>query len=207
MGSISKQNESRSAEIWRRNQLMLRWSWVTASLIALFWGIYYWWMGGAVPFVSDLTMWSHPELTLPYPLGVSRWWDILIGPICSIALIFVFTSRRVYKEDLVFSLSLCAAITYVSALVMGFLVSPNWGVTIGLTACILIMQGISEASGAIAGIGIGLTTCVASGLVFGLVPGLIAGAISCMGLCSILAGKFVFSSRPWIAILDWLMVR
>ncbi len=74
----------------RRNRLMFRWSLVTAGAIALFWGIWYL-IAGSVPTPSDAGWfgWKPPL--------ISRWWDILIGPIWSIAMIW--TLRPTPEKD------------------------------------------------------------------------------------------------------------
>src|SRR4030042_1659006 len=67
----------------RKRKLMWRWSLITAGLIALFWTMWYL-ITGQVPVMTSIKM--TPELTWQLPFGISRWWDILIGPIWSFIL-------------------------------------------------------------------------------------------------------------------------
>jgi len=84
-----------------RTKLMLRWSLVTGGLIALFWAIYYL-IAGSVPTVTSIKMTE--TWTLSSPLGISRWWDILIGPIWSIIIIYLLTKFKDEDDDLVVGL-------------------------------------------------------------------------------------------------------
>ena len=65
----------------RKQKLMIRWSIVTGGLIALFWAIWYL-ATGEVPIVTSIKMTPNWNYVLPF--GISRWWDILIGPIWSL---------------------------------------------------------------------------------------------------------------------------
>jgi len=68
---------------------------VTTGLIALFWAIWYS-VAGKVPIVASIRM--NLDWTCVLPFNLSRWWDILIGPIWSIAGILLLTSQDL-KED------------------------------------------------------------------------------------------------------------
>jgi len=66
-------------ETARKHKLMIRWSLMTAGVIAIFWTIWYLVVGN-VPVVTSVGA-NH------LCFGISRWWDILIGPIWSVTLI------------------------------------------------------------------------------------------------------------------------
>ena len=108
----------------RKRKLMWRWSLITAGLIALFWTMWYL-ITGQVPVMTSIKM--TPELTWQLPFGISRWWDILIGPIWSFILISFFTNERITKnEGLVFGLVFGLVAGLVFGLVFGLGVSIKW---------------------------------------------------------------------------------
>jgi len=49
-----------------------------------------------VPVTTSIKMTENWTLHLPF--GISRWWDVLIGPIWSIVLISLFTNERITKD-------------------------------------------------------------------------------------------------------------
>jgi hypothetical protein len=71
----------------RRNALMLHWSLVTAGGIALFWTI---WLLATkeIPAISSIRYIG--KMTWVLPFSIPRWWDILVGPIASILLVYLF---------------------------------------------------------------------------------------------------------------------
>ena len=110
----------------RRRKLMLRWSILTAAAIALFWTIYYL-VVGSVPVVSSIRLTPDSIFTLPF--GISRWWDILLGPIFSCIFVLLFTNKKIMKdEDLVFGLG----VGLVSGLGAGLGVGLGVGLVVGL---------------------------------------------------------------------------
>jgi len=80
----------------RKIKLIVRWSLVTAGLIAFFWTIWYL-VAGNVPIVTSIKMTE--TWTIQLPFGISRWWDILIGPIWATAIILISTSERITKDE------------------------------------------------------------------------------------------------------------
>jgi len=70
----------------RRIKLMIRWSILTAAVIVLFWTIYYL-IVGKVPVVTSIGITGIWTYVLPF--GISRWWDVLIGPIWSVVIILL----------------------------------------------------------------------------------------------------------------------
>lgn len=83
-------------ETQRKVKLMWRWLIVTATVIALFWTIWYL-ATGSVPTVTSLKMTETWTINLGF--GISRWWDILIGLIWSIIIILIFTSEKIQKDE------------------------------------------------------------------------------------------------------------
>jgi len=79
----------------RKVKLMVRWSIFSAVLIAAFWTIWYL-VAGQVPAVESIKMTE--TWTIQLPFAMSRWWDILIGPIWSIIIILVVTIGRFQSE-------------------------------------------------------------------------------------------------------------
>jgi len=136
---------------------MLRWSLVTGGLIALFWAIYYL-IAGSVPTVTSIKMTE--TWTLSSPLGISRWWDILIGPIWSIIIIYLLTKFKDEDDDLVVGLG--------AGLVAGLGVGLGAGLVADLGVSLVVGLGVSLVAGLVAGLGISLVV----GLVVGLGVGL-----------------------------------
>lgn len=100
---------------WRRKiKLMMIWSTLTAALIAGFWEIWVL-ITGVIP-ATQL-------------FAISRWWDILLGPIFSTATILIITSKKAQEDDLPGFNSL--AIGTVSGLVIGLL----HGLIAGVMVC------------------------------------------------------------------------
>jgi len=88
----------------KMKKLMVRWSVLTAGVIALFWGAWYL-ITGSIPVVTEIRMASNWTIHLPF--GISRLSDVAVGPIWSTLLIWIFCKRnekKEEKEDLVFGL-------------------------------------------------------------------------------------------------------
>ena len=79
----------------KKHKLMWRWSLITAGTIVLFWTIWYL-IAGQVPVTTSIKMTENWTIQLPF--SISRWWDVLIGPIWSIVLISLFTNERITKD-------------------------------------------------------------------------------------------------------------
>ncbi|HLD27367.1 MAG TPA: hypothetical protein VJB39_00770 [Patescibacteria group bacterium] len=158
----------------RTKQLMLRWSLVTGGLIALFWVIYYL-IAGSVPTVTSMKVTD----TLSLPFGISRWWDILIGPIWSIIIIYLFTKLKGKDGDLV------------AALVAGLGFGLIFGLIFGLASGLAFGLAVSLAFGLAASLIFGLTSGLAFGLGFGLVALI----------------KLIASQGFWTKAGSWLMAK
>ncbi|PIR04874.1 MAG: hypothetical protein COV57_02130 [Candidatus Liptonbacteria bacterium CG11_big_fil_rev_8_21_14_0_20_35_14] len=168
----------------RRNKLMFRWSLVTAILIALFWVIYYF-IIGSVPVVTEIQIES---FTLLFPFGgISRWWDILIGPIYSVIIFYIIYNIDYLEKTDTSNLEK----PYIIITINDYLLGLTMGLTIGLT--------------------IGLICSLIGGLIIGLIIGLICSLISI--LISILILKLIklitliTSQSFWIKIGYWLIVK
>ena len=160
----------------RTKQLMLRWSLVTGGLIALSWVIYYL-IAGSVPTVTSMKVTDTWTLSLPF--GISRWWDILIGPIWSIIIIYLFTKLKGKDGDLV------------AALVAGLGFGLIFGLIFGL------------ASGLAFGLASGLAFGLAASLIFGLTSGLAFG----LGFGLVALIKLIASQGFWTKAGSWLMAK
>ncbi len=110
----------------RKRKLMFCWPLVTAGLIALFWAIWYLAVG-QVPTTTSIKMTDNWTSNLPF--GISRWWDILIGPIWPICLIPLFTNEKIRKnKNLTFGLGLGLGLGLVLGLAFGLV----FGLVLGL---------------------------------------------------------------------------
>ncbi|MBI2448466.1 hypothetical protein HYV44_02830 [Candidatus Microgenomates bacterium] len=148
----------------RRNALMLRWSLLTAGLIATILLAYYW-VTGEVP-VTDQIFWSKTKegekIFLQLPFGISRWWDVLLGPIWSCAFIAIMADKR--SKD-----------GHVSDLIAGLGAGLIFGLGFGLIYDLSFGLGYGLVPGLVLGLGFGLIIGMTLRLVFGLVPGLVFG--------------------------------
>jgi hypothetical protein len=171
----------------RERRMALRWSIVTAGLIALFWAI--WWLiNGSVPVITSIRMTENWTLVLPF--GISRWWDILIGPIWSTAIVFLMTNKRV-KEDQYLILGLISGIGLILGLILGLAYGLGFGLAYGLGFGLAggLVFGLAGglALGLVYGLAYGLGFGLAYGLVFGLGFGLAYGLV--FGLVALLTGR------------------
>jgi len=113
----------------RRNKLMFRWSLVTAILIALFWVIYYF-IIGSVPVVTEIQIES---FTLLFPFGgISRWWDILIGPIYSVIIFYIIYNIDYLEKTDTSNLEKPYIIITINDYLLGLICSLIGGLIIGL---------------------------------------------------------------------------
>ena len=193
----------------RKINLMWRWSVLTAGLIALFWTIWYL-TAGSVPTISSIKM--TPNWTPELPFGISRWWDVLIGPIWSVVLIFLFTNEKMKKtDDLVFSLALGMVFGLVFSLgfglVFSLVVSLAFGLVVGLTLSLVISPVFGLILGLVIGLFLGLVVSLAFGLVVGLALCLSFGLSFGLGFGMFRILKWLFSPTPWRTIANWLFAN
>ena len=136
--NIKSKNTKKEVVMKKTKQLILRWSLVTGGLIALFWAIWYL-ITGEVPVVTSIKISSNWTYVLPF--GVSRWWDILIGPIWSTIIILLLTSKKLKGDKdrifgLVVGLIVSLGVSLVASLGAGLGVSLVVGLGVGLGALI-----------------------------------------------------------------------
>ena len=188
---------------YHRSQMMLRWSLLTGGLIALFWVIYYF-INGSVPVVSTLK-WSDTQ-TITLPFLVSRWFDILIGPLYSIIFVYLFISNKIKEnEELGFALVVALFVGLVVALFVGLVVAPGFGLVFALVFALAVALGFALGFALVFGLGFGLVFALVFALGFGLGAGL-AAALG-FGLKILKIMFRIFTIRFWIRIWNWLMVR
>lgn len=175
-----------------RRQLIERWSIMTvliSELIALSLVICHQFTGEVPTITSIKLLW---DWSYALPFGISRWWDLLAGPILS-TIIMVFptnllTDKRLKKdenqdqplEDLFFGLiagalpALLVAMgggllpALVPALVIGLLIALMYPLGIGLeiagVAGLFVTLGAGLTAGAVITLGIGLVIILVIGL-------------------------------------------
>lgn len=109
-----------------RYTLMFRWSIATAAPVALFWAVWYL-VNGSVPISSIASFYG-----IPIPFTISRWWDVLTGPIVSILVvllsrpIFEAEGEEVVASGLIFSLG------------WGFIAGVGKGIVVGIVVGIIV---------------------------------------------------------------------
>ena len=92
---------------------MVRWSALSAALIALYWAVWYV-ITGEVPVVTTIELTKNWFITLPF--AISHWYDILLGPIYTVMFFTAYKNRNAEdKKELLVQLSV--------GLVVGFIIS------------------------------------------------------------------------------------
>lgn len=205
-------------DLGRKLTFCWRWSIFTAMIIATFWSIWYI-IVGSVPTTTQI-QWS-PIETIKLPFAISRFWDILIGPILSTIVIFVVTSQKLKKcsdenkEVLVLGLvfGLVSGLAFV--LVFGLAPMLIFGLTFmlifGLASMLVSVLVFGLVSGLVSGLISMLVSVLVSVLVFGLVSGLVSalvfGLVSGLVFGSCLMIRYLFFGWCWQNFRDWLLVR
>ncbi len=151
----------------RKQKLIVRWSIMTGSLIALFWAIWFL-IAGEVPAVSNIKVTENWTYILPF--GISRWWDVLVGPIFSAIIIYFLTNEKIEESedlDLVITpVIVCVALVSTLA-IPGVIADVALGLTLGLTLIAMVIAILSVALEV--GIDIGLAISLGVTLVFGII--------------------------------------
>ncbi len=159
------------------NQLMFRWSILTAGTIALLCLIRYL-VTGSVPIITKVIEIT-PGWTYTLPFSISHWWDVLLGPICSIATISILKKHKDKdREYYVAALTCGMIIGTILGLIIGFYPSPIPGLFTGLLTIpsVLIIRIVSQLNNkalTVIGIGIELSLGLIFGTKFGLPWGLL----------------------------------
>jgi hypothetical protein len=164
----------------RVKKLIIRWSVVTSALIAAFWLIWYW-FAGSVPIMTSIKITESWIIYLPF--GISRWWDILVGPIWSTIIILFLTNPRLKDADIA------------AGLAASLVVSLGAGLVAGL--------GASLAASLAAGLATGLLVGLGTGLIFGLGVSLVLSLV--FGLAALI--RLIIDQKFWKKAGDWLMVK
>ena len=197
----------------KREILMWRWSAITAGLIACFWTIWYV-IAGQVPTLTNVKMTT--DWTIDLPFEISRWWDVLIGPIWSIIIISIFTNEKVRKnKDLVFGLAfglvfgLVFGLAFGLALGLAFTLGAGlvFGLVVGLAFGLGFGLGTGLASGLASGLAVGLIVGLGTGLASGLVVGLGTDLASGLAICLLFFLKLLFKKKFWQRVGNWLVVK
>jgi hypothetical protein len=160
----------------RRNQLMVRWSILTASAIAAFWGV--WFLAtGAVPVVTEMRLTAEWAFALPF--GVSRLWDILLGPIGSTAVVLIACRVSFEEHDSAFAgLTIGALAGLVVASVAGFLIGALvFGLATGFLIGIVVVVAVGLFGGLRSGLYFGFGYMLGMGLILSLVLGVANGLL------------------------------
>lgn len=201
--------------------LIIRWSLMTASLIALFWAIYYL-VVGSVPAINTISFmgWSLYDA----PDSVNRWWSIAIGPIWSMA--FILLSQTTHpKKGSWFTINPDMDISYVGTCIVGaiFGLVLVFGFIVGdydTSHHVLLLSTVimSLALTTVKGVQFGIVFVLGFGLSFALVNGPVDGFVTILFLSPLPFAKLLFMKRLWQNLgrffrdtasnfWHWLMVR
>ena len=178
----------------RRNKLMFRWSVFTAALITIFWTVWYF-NTGSVPVVESIQWAENSYINLP--VALSRWFDILLGPLYSISFISVlYWIKGTDNKDLVFVLVCSLAFALAISLIVVAASVPVFGLVIGVVSGLMCLLACGIVVGLIIGpvsvIFFGLVVGLASGLFFGIVVGTAAGIAVVLAIVLIFTLKLLF---------------
>lgn len=181
-----------------RQNMLWRVPLVIAIITFLFWGT--WWLiAGSVPEITAIK-WTKTE-SLSLPFAVSRWWDTLFVPLGAWIIAFLFSSKRINKNenlgfDLGVGLIVGLGISLCAGLIVGLIVSLCAGLGAGLGAGLDAGLIVGLGVGLIFGLGAGLGASLGAGLIFGLGASLGAGLkLFWKGVIFIFSKKF----SQWLA--------
>jgi len=150
----------------RRNRLIVRWSIFTAALIAAFWAIFLL-TTGSVPIVESIRLTDTLNWDLPF--GVSRWFDVFLGPIYAVTVIqFFYLVGRIGqgdKEDILVDLAGVLVFSLAAGLVLGL----TTGLVFGLAAVLAVGFVVGLVDGLVLGLAVGLATGLTAVLGVGLI--------------------------------------
>ncbi len=184
----------------RKNKVKLIscWSIISASLIAITLVIYHL-AKGEIPISQDLTN------LLPFG-GISRWWDVLIGPIWVTFVTLLFFDRE--KKLRLRLLNRGDRGTLLAGLVLGLFIGFFFGIGFGLA--------VGLGVGLFFGLAVGFISCRTDGLAVGIGMSLVLGlgfGLS-IGVAGILVFGLIFglvnnliSANFWIKAWDWLIAK
>jgi len=115
----------------QRDALMWRWSLISAGAIALFWAIY-WMVTGEVPYAFTVKTFLTEEINLP--VGLSRWWDILLGPLWTCLAILLWWDNPNLKTVIYFSLMgiIISGVWIIAGSALGFVVTTLMSIIFGI---------------------------------------------------------------------------
>jgi len=176
----------------------------------LFW-LVFWAVKGYVPVVNEVP----DSWLIAYIPGMSRWWDILIGPLWSIPLagLSILSSKKLNAEnnsDIAFSI----VAGFVTGIIAGFVYGPavgfNFSIVAGIVVGIVISFTYDLGSGIIATIAYGLTTSLAYGLLIGVIAGIMAGLtyLAYCGLVLVFVFGFLINIKQILKkVAHWLLAK
>jgi len=188
----------------REKRMMCRWSAVSVLIIAIFWTIWYF-VTGSVP-VSKF--FSAPNWL--YQIGISRWFDIIMGPICSVVFIRFFkigTNEKKSKNNLPIT---GMQFGLIFGLMFGFI--NGVGVIVGNLDIVIFAAGalglilglfVRERSFVGAMLGNLLIGGLTVGLIGGLCSSLLIGLAYLVGVILVILIKSVAVKKMW----NWLLVK
>ena len=183
----------------RRNTLVWRWSIISTSVLTLFWFVWYL-IVGSVPEASQIVLW--PGLTVQLPFPISRWYDLLLGPIYSYLIVYLLTSKQ-FKDSLVNEDIVPGLLLVIGAGLSGLLVGAFFGLFLGLGVVLVLGLVFGLAFGLVFGLGTGLGTGLAFGLAFWLFAGLVILIIFSIIFSIIFVIKKIFCQKT----VDWLSAK
>ena len=193
----------------KRLLLMWRWSLVSAALIALFWTVWYL-VKGCVPessLITSVHVWS-----INLSFSVSRWTDVLIGPMWSIILVYLLTRKGVDSQKFIFGMLICTLYGIVISIMYIFHHDDNYHNMIAIGIGIMAFRAFSSryellVSGLSLGLGIALVAGIGYGLLFDItfiiIFGIYVAALSVLMVIS----KWLFSPVMWKKFGNWLIAK
>ncbi len=185
----------------RKVQLMIRWSILTAMLIAVFWTIWYL-IADQVPVVESIKVTGSRTIELPF--AMSRWWDILIGPIWSTIFILIVTNERNERQGENEPVSCGIILGSPSGIFLGLGLGDNPALGLFLVLCLFVNLSfsLSVRGGLVVSLIFSLVFSLFFSLSFGLVLGLYAGLVTGLFLSlvfclvAVIAGVETFLANP-----------
>ena len=158
-------------KVSRKFKMMFLFSMLSADLIALFWAIWEL-VAGRVPEMNAIKFTG--TITLVLPFSISRWWDILIGPVWACVLVYLLTSKRIKmttKDSIGFGLGF----GLIFGLIFAFGASLNAGIAFALVFALGAGIAFAMSFGQPFALGIVLGVALDFALIYGLLIGVGVG--------------------------------
>ena len=186
-----------------KKKLIVRWSLVSAGLIAGFWLLWYV-IVGTVPNVSSISIGEDYIFELSFK--ISRWWDIAIGPLWSTVFVLFVSNKRIQQDE---DLRFAFIVGLMAGAIAGMVFPLNFDAQLAAVLTVLFVCILGLVFGIAGGILFALvfaaTFVLAVGMLLGLVFGILNGLLFLFLVVLVFGIKRLYAARFWSAVWKWLL--